>query len=295
MLVTSPWAAAWMVPVCCWVTGFHRPTVPSSSAVASSAPDGLNAASVRGLLLPGVVMLESACCWVAGFHSRTVPSLLAVASSVPGRLNDTSQTVLFVLVAVMVVPNCCWFFTFHSRTVPSTAACGQQGTVRAEGHTERRGSRCGGVDGRAELLLVLHFPQRTVPSLPAVASSVPEGSNVTPTRPLPAAGMVPTFRSVFGSHSRMVPSPPTVASLAPSGLNATPDAGVPMAAGMGLPTGCWVAVFHRRTRPSLPADASSVPDGLNASPKTRSDCRWRSWCVRSAGVWPRSTAEPRCR
>ena len=66
---------------------------------------------------------------------------------------------------------------------------------------------------------------RTVPSPPALASSVPSGLNATPHtlyRALVARRGAPTGSLVAGFHSRTVPSPSALASSVPSGLNATP-------------------------------------------------------------------------
>ena len=67
---------------------------------------------------------------------------------------------------------------------------------------------------------------RTVPSAPALASSLPTGLNATANTPYPVLAMwrgVPAGRPAAGFHSRTVPSPPALASSLPSGLNATPS------------------------------------------------------------------------
>ena len=73
--------------------------------------------------------------------------------------------------------------------------------------------------------LVAGFHNRTVPSLSALASSLPSGLNATPTttlepRPVAWTG-VRTAWPVAGFHNRTVPSSSALASSLPSGLNAT--------------------------------------------------------------------------
>ena len=67
------------------------------------------------------------------------------------------------------------------------------------------------------------FHSRTVPSPPALASSLPSGLNATPYTPCRALACrgAPTARPVAGFHSRTVPSAPALASSLPPGLNAT--------------------------------------------------------------------------
>ena len=61
-----------------------------------------------------------------------------------------------------------------------------------------------------------------VPSVSAVARSVPSGLKATPDtlppEPAPAGRGVPTGCPVEGFHSRTVPSAPALASSVPSGL-----------------------------------------------------------------------------
>ena len=67
---------------------------------------------------------------------------------------------------------------------------------------------------------------RTVPSVSALASSLPSGLNATPFTQRTGAGDgtegAPTGWPVAGFHSRTVPSLSALASSLPSGLNATP-------------------------------------------------------------------------
>ena len=69
------------------------------------------------------------------------------------------------------------------------------------------------------------FHSRTVPSEPALASSLPSGLNATPYTPalgpVTAGRGVPEGWRVTVFHSRSVPEEPTVAISLPSGLNAT--------------------------------------------------------------------------
>ena len=72
---------------------------------------------------------------------------------------------------------------------------------------------------------VTGFHNRTVPSPPAVASSLPSGLNATASTPPWGPALVawrgaPTGWLVTGFHHRTVPSPPALASSLPSGLNA---------------------------------------------------------------------------
>ena len=65
---------------------------------------------------------------------------------------------------------------------------------------------------------------RTVPSVSALASSVPSGLNATsgtPYRKLLVAWRVAVRWPVAGFHSHTVPSPQPLASSVPLGLNAT--------------------------------------------------------------------------
>ena len=82
------------------------------------------------------------------------------------------------------------------------------------------------MEGRADGRPVAGFHSRTVPSPPALASSLPSGLNATaitpPSGPEPVRSGAPTGRPVAGFHSRTVPSPPAMASSLPPGLNATP-------------------------------------------------------------------------
>ena len=72
------------------MSAFHSRTVPSTPAVASRCPSGLNATPVTGPVWP---VSGSPRGWpVSGFHSRTVPSSLAVASRCPSGLNATPVT-----------------------------------------------------------------------------------------------------------------------------------------------------------------------------------------------------------
>ena len=72
---------------------------------------------------------------------------------------------------------------------------------------------------------VAGFHSRTLPSVSALASSLPSGLNAapgTPYRKLLVAWMGATAeRPVAGCHSHTVPSPQPAASSVPSGLNAT--------------------------------------------------------------------------
>jgi hypothetical protein len=70
---------------------------------------------------------------------------------------------------------------------------------------------------------VARFHSRTVPSPPALASSLPSGLNATEVRPV-WASRAPMGCLVAGFHSRTVPSAPALASSLPSGLNATSNA-----------------------------------------------------------------------
>ena len=112
---------------------------------------------------------------------------------------------------------------------------------------------------------------RTVPSPPALASSLPSGAERH--RGHAAAERFAergaTGWPVAGSHSRTVPSPPALASSLPSGLNATPATPRRRGAGLEGPRAGWpVTGSHSRTVPSLPALASSLPSGLNATAAT---------------------------
>ena len=83
----------------------------------------------------------------------------------------------------------------------------------------------GGVKGRAEGRPVAGSHNQTMPSLPALASTLPPGLNATPFTP--ASAVVPRKGALAGwpltgSHNRTLPSLPAVASSLPPGLNATP-------------------------------------------------------------------------
>src|SRR6516225_4418285 len=93
------------------------------------------------------------------------------------------------------------------------------------------------------------FHSRTVPSPPALASSLPSGLNATEITPFWAlAGRgAPTGWRVAVFHSRTVPSPPAVASRLLVGLNATPYTLFrALAAWRGAPTARPVATSHSR-------------------------------------------------
>ena len=72
------------------MSAFHNRTVPSSPAVASRCPSGLNATLVTLSVWP---VRGSPTGWpVSAFHSRTVVSSPAEASRCPSGLNATLST-----------------------------------------------------------------------------------------------------------------------------------------------------------------------------------------------------------
>ena len=98
---------------------------------------------------------------------------------------------------------------------------------------------------------------RTVPSLPALASSRPSGENATLLTPPAWPSRVAAGWPVAGSHSRTVPSLPALASSRPSGENAT--LWTPPVWPSRVAAGWPVAGSHSRTVPSPPALASRPP------------------------------------
>ena len=207
------------------VAGFHNRTVPSPPAVASSLPSGLNATPITPLGA-GRSWRGVPTGWpVAGSHNRTVPSPPALASSLPSGLNATPNTPPAGRRPWRGVP-----IGLAGGRVPQphraiAAGAGQQLAVRAERHPEHAMVGVAGWRGVPMGWPVAGSHNRTVPSPPALASSLPSGLNATANTPLGAGRPGGACRSgwpVAGSHSRTVPSPPALASSLPSGLNATP-------------------------------------------------------------------------
>ena len=117
------------------------------------------------------------------------------------------------------------------------AGAGQQLAVRAERHPVHAvWGRWPAWRGAPAGWPVAGFHSRTVPSAPALASSLPSGLNATPYTPSwrwSAWRGAPTGWPVAGFHSRTVPSTSALASSLPSGLNATPYTPPAVPAGRG--------------------------------------------------------------
>ena len=171
--------SAWMVRTGWPVAGSHNRTVPSSSALASSLPSGLNATPATRAVWAGVGREGLRTGWpVAGSHNRTVPSPSALASSLPSGLNATPYTACAGLgvgldgadgLAGGRVPQ-------PHRAVDVGA--GQQLAVRAERHPGRA-ALYGPALGRLSAWIVrtgwpvAESHNRTVPSASTLASSFP--------------------------------------------------------------------------------------------------------------------------
>ena len=156
------------------------------------------------------------------------------------------------------------------------AGAGQQLAVGAERHPAhvRRWGRCRPGRGAPTAWPVAGSHNRTVPSPPALASSLPSGLNATPyTLPLRAGGG--RQGRADGLAGGRIPQPHrAVAAGGGQQLAVRAERHPEHAASRrcrrcrGVPTGRPVAGSHNRTVPSPPALASSLPSGLNATPLT---------------------------
>ncbi len=154
------------------------------------------------------------------------------------------------------------------------------------------------MEGRAGGRPVAGFHSRTVPSPPALASSLPLGLNATPYTlcwALACRG-APTARPVAGFHSRTVPSPSALASSLPLGLNATPYT-VDGSAG-SMPCCCcsasrvvmaelaWpVGDTAQAATASRRAVTRSVPSMLRLSAASWRDRAMACWWLVLAALW----------
>ena len=208
---------------------------------------------------------------MAGFHSRTVPSPPALASSLPSGLNATPCTPQQAPEPVSGAPT-----GLAGGRVPQphravAAGAGQQLAVGAERHPVHAASGPVPVwQGAPTGWPVAGSHSRTVPSPPALASSLPSGLNATPDTP---PGRWPVEGRADGLAGGRVPQPHRAVAAGAGqqlavGAERHPVTPHRALAWRGAPTGRPVAGFHSRTVPSPPALASSLPSGLNATPYT---------------------------
>ena len=152
---------------------------------------------------------------------------------------------------------------------PVGASAGQQASVGRERHGA---DRPGVPRERADAWPVAGSHSHTVPSTPALASTLPSGENATPITQSAWPSSTWVCRPLAGSHNR-TPSRLALASTLPSGENATPFTTPVLPS--SVPVGWPLAGSHSRTVLS-PALASTLPSGENATALTQP-------------VWPSST------